>query len=73
MSTKARTTSGSNCEPEQRCTSAIAFSNEVALAVRAVRRHRVQGVGHGEDPGTDVNLLAAEPPGVAAAVEALLV
>jgi hypothetical protein len=43
------------------------------LAIGAVGGHRVQGVGQGEDPGPDVDLLAEESPGVALAVEALLV
>jgi hypothetical protein len=43
------------------------------FAVAAVAGHRVVGVGHGDDPGDEGNVLALEPEGVAAAVPALVV
>ena len=48
-STKFSTTNGSNCVPEQRCSSAIASRLRQRLAVRPLRDHRVVGVGDGED------------------------
>ena len=44
-----------------------------ALAVGAVAAHRVEGVGHGHDPGGERDPLAGQPVRIAAAVPRLVV
>ena len=58
----ASTIRGSNCVPLQRSSSSIASSTERARAVGPRRRHRVERVGHGDDPGELGDLLRRRSP-----------
>ena len=71
--TSASTMIGSNCVPRHRSISPTASSRSTGSAVGPGRRHGVEGVGHGDDPGELRDLLAAQPGRVAQAVDALVV
>ena len=55
------TIAGSNCVPAQRCSSSSAVLGRPGAAVGPGRRHRVERVGHRDDPGELGDLVA--PPG----------
>ena len=71
-SANASTTAGSNCEPAFRRSSASAALRRQRLAVRAVARHRVEGVDDGDDARAERDLVERQAVGVAAAVGALV-
>ena len=69
----ASTSSGSNCVPACRRSSAIACSWRDGPLVRAVVGHRVVGVGDRHDPGAQRDLARPQPERVAVAGVSLVV
>ena len=69
----ASMTAGSKCVPTPCWMMSRACGGRGGLAVRAVRRQRVERVGDGEDPRRDRDRVAGQPVGIAGAVPALVV